>query len=80
VLRTLREHRLRKGGPRSELETALDWLLQVDEDTYYKWQRRGSDTIALALRERERAAWGQGDGEATRAPRSARAYTGAQNA
>jgi hypothetical protein len=30
----------------------------VDEDTFYKWQRRGSDTLAAALREREAAAGG----------------------
>lgn len=78
VLRSLREHRLRMGGPRSEMETALDWLLQVDEDTYYKWQRRGSDTIALALR--ERVAGGDGDGQTTRAPRAGRAHTGARSA
>jgi len=40
------------------MERVVDWLIQVDEDTFYKWQRRGSDTIAAALRERERAAGG----------------------
>ncbi len=53
ALRALAERRRREGGPRTELEQALEWLLQVDEDTFYKWQRRGSDTIAAALRERE---------------------------
>lgn len=38
---------------RAEQERVLTWLLQVDLDTYYKWQRRGSNTIALILRERE---------------------------
>ncbi len=58
VLRQLGERRRRDGGPRGELEQVLEWLLQVDEDTFYKWQRRGSDTIAAALREREVAAGG----------------------
>ncbi len=58
VLRQLSERRKREGGVRGELEQVLDWLLQVDEDTFYKWQRRGSDTIAAALREREAAAGG----------------------
>lgn len=58
VLRELRERRERDGGARSEQERVVEWLLQVDEDTYYKWQRRGSDAIAGALRERELAAEG----------------------
>jgi hypothetical protein len=58
TLRQLAERRRREGGPPSDLEQVLDWLLQVDEDTFYKWQRRGSDTIAAALRERETAAGG----------------------
>ncbi len=53
VLRDLRERRERTGGPRSAQEQVLTWLLQVDEDTYYKWQRRASDAIAHILRERE---------------------------
>jgi hypothetical protein len=31
----------------------LNWLTDVDEDTFYKWQRRASDTIATMLREEE---------------------------
>ena len=58
VLRQLAERRKREGGPRGDLEQVLDWLMQVDEDTFYKWQRRGSDTIAAALREREAALGG----------------------
>ena len=58
VLRQLQERRQRDGTPRTDLERVTDWLLQVDEDTFYKWQRRGSDTIAAALREREQAAGG----------------------
>jgi hypothetical protein len=27
----------------------LSWLADVDEDTFYKWQRRASDTIATIL-------------------------------
>ncbi len=58
VLRQLTERRQRDGGPRSDLEQVLAWLLKIDEDTFYKWQRRGSDTVAAALRDRERAAGG----------------------
>lgn len=58
ALRQITERRQREGGPRGELEQILAWLLQVDEDTFYKWQRRGSDTIAAALREREVASGG----------------------
>jgi hypothetical protein len=59
VLRALVERREREGSPRTEQEQVIRWLLQVDEDTYYKWQRRGSDTIAAALRDQERAAGGE---------------------
>ena len=45
VLRQLRERCQREGGARSDLEQVLDWLLQVEEDTFNKWQRRGSDTL-----------------------------------
>src|SRR5918911_403921 len=58
VLRQMVERRKREGGVRSDLEQVVDWLVQVNEDTFYKWQRRGSDTIAAALREREVAAGG----------------------
>lgn len=37
----------------SELENVLNWLTDVDEDTFYKWQRKASDTIASILREEE---------------------------
>lgn len=30
-------------------EQVLRWLADVDEDTFYKWQRRASDTIATIL-------------------------------
>ncbi len=45
----------RKAGVREpgEIEKALEWLSDVDEDTFYKWQRRASDTIADILREEE---------------------------
>ncbi len=58
ALRQMAERRAREGKPRSELEQVLEWLLAVDVDTFYKWQRRGSDTIAATLREREAAAGG----------------------
>ncbi len=37
----------------SDLEQVLNWLTDIDEDTFYKWQRRASDTIATFLREEE---------------------------
>jgi hypothetical protein len=41
----------RRSGQREpgELEQVLAWLADVDEDTFYKWQRRASDTIAAIL-------------------------------
>lgn len=36
-----------------ELEQVLAWLSDIDEDTFYKWQRKASDTIATLLREEE---------------------------
>jgi len=41
----------RRAGQRApgELEQVLSWLADVDEDTFYKWQRRASDTIATIL-------------------------------
>jgi hypothetical protein len=78
VLRQLQERRRRDGSPRSDLERVIEWLLQVDEDSYYKLQRRGSDTIAAALREREAAAGGVVASDAPgRAGSSARADVGA---
>jgi hypothetical protein len=48
--RRLGEERRRAGlHEPSELEAVLSWLADIDEDTYYKWQRRASDMIALAL-------------------------------
>jgi hypothetical protein len=35
------------------MERVARWILQTDEATFYRWQRRASDTIAAALRERE---------------------------
>jgi hypothetical protein len=50
----LEQERRRAGKPApGELEQVLAWLADVDEDTYYKWQRRASDTIALILWEAE---------------------------
>jgi hypothetical protein len=54
-LRQLQERRQRDGTPPTDLERVIQWLVRVDEDTYYKWQRRGSDAIATVLREREAA-------------------------
>ena len=44
--------RLGQSGP-GELEQLLNWLTDLDEATFYKWQRRASDTIAALLREEE---------------------------
>lgn len=64
--RRLAEARRRQGHARpDELEQVLSWLADVDEDTFYKWQRRASDTIALILWEEnlklaeERTPWDQ---------------------
>jgi hypothetical protein len=48
--RRLGEERRRNGQREpGELEQVLLWLADVDEDTFYKWQRRASDTIAAIL-------------------------------
>lgn len=36
-----------------EVERTLEWLVEIDEDTFYKWQRKASDTIASIIREQE---------------------------
>jgi hypothetical protein len=52
--RRLEIERKRTGNPEpSDLEQLLNWLTDIDEDTFYKWQRRASDTIAALLREEE---------------------------
>jgi len=45
----------RRAGQREpgDLEHVLSWLADVDEDTFYKWQRRASDTIATILWEEQ---------------------------
>jgi hypothetical protein len=48
--RRLGEERRRAGRREpDELEQVLSWLADVDEDTFYKWQRRASDMIAMML-------------------------------
>ncbi len=48
--RRLAQERQRNGQrDASELEQALAWLADVEEDTFYKWQRRASDTIATQM-------------------------------
>jgi hypothetical protein len=48
--RRLEMERRRRGlREPDEHEQVLRWLADVDEDTFYKWQRRASDTIATAL-------------------------------
>jgi hypothetical protein len=52
--RRLAEERRRSGQREpGELEQVLVWLADVDENTFYKWQRRASDTIAAILWEQE---------------------------
>jgi hypothetical protein len=48
--RRLAEARQRSGQREaSEIEQVLGWLADIDENTFYKWQRRASDTIATIL-------------------------------
>jgi hypothetical protein len=48
--RRLSEDRRRNGQRQpGEFEQVLLWLADVDEDTFYKWQRKASDTIATML-------------------------------
>jgi hypothetical protein len=58
VQRRLQERRQQEGSARTDQERIVDWLLQQDEATFYRWQRRASDTLAAALREREVGAGG----------------------
>lgn len=58
VLRRLQEEREHTGTEPTEVECVAQWLTQLDEATFYRWQRRGAETIAAALRERELAAGG----------------------
>lgn len=46
----------RRSGQREpgDLEQVLAWLADVDEDTFYKWQRKASDTLATMLWEENR--------------------------
>jgi hypothetical protein len=48
--RRLESERRRRGiREPDDHEQVLCWLADVDEDTFYKWQRRASDTIATIL-------------------------------
>jgi hypothetical protein len=48
--RRLAEARQRDGRrQQSTQEEVLAWLADIDENTFYKWQRRASDTIATIL-------------------------------
>ena len=52
--RRLSEERRRSGQREAgQFEQVLTWLVDVDEDTFYKWQRRASDTVASSLWEQE---------------------------
>lgn len=56
-VRRLSEGRQRAGQHEAgELEQVLAWIINVDENTFYKWQRRASDTIATMLWEGNRKA------------------------
>ncbi len=53
--RRLAEERRRVGQRQpGDLERVLSWLADVDEDTFYKWQRKASDTLATMLWEENR--------------------------
>ncbi len=53
--RRLAEERRRAGQRQpGDLEQVLMWLADVDEDTFYKWQRKASDTLATMLWEENR--------------------------
>ena len=48
--RRLEEERRRRGVREpDDVEQVLRWLADIDEDTFYKWQRRASDIIATNL-------------------------------
>jgi hypothetical protein len=49
-MRRLQEIRQRIGQhTQGTFEEVLNWLTDIDENTFYKWQRRASDTIATIL-------------------------------
>jgi hypothetical protein len=49
-IRRLSDERRQQGQRQAgEFEQVLEWFTDIDEDTYYKWQRRASDTIATNL-------------------------------
>ncbi len=49
-MRRLHEERRRTGaGEPTKHEQVLSWLADIDEDTFYKWQRKASDLIAANL-------------------------------
>ena len=68
VLRQLKERRQRDGTPRTDLERCCEWIINTDQDTWYKWQRRGSDSLSAVLREREAAVGGVVPVEAVPSP------------
>lgn len=48
--RRMEKERQRSGRREpDELEQVLHWLADIDEDTFYKWQRRASDMIAATV-------------------------------
>lgn len=55
--RRLATQRQAAGQPTpGSFEQVLDWLADVDENTFYKWQRRASDAIATILWEQDQPA------------------------
>lgn len=49
-IRQLEQARQRQGRTRpDELERVLNWLIDIEDATFYKWQRQASDTIAASL-------------------------------
>jgi drug/metabolite transporter (DMT)-like permease len=55
ALRAMQERRRRDASPKTDAERVTEWLTTVNENTYFRWQRVASDTIAETLRELELA-------------------------
>ncbi len=49
-IRQLEAARQRTGQPQPDaLEQVLCWLVAIEDPTFYKWQRKASDSIAMSL-------------------------------
>jgi hypothetical protein len=53
ALAEIRQHETARRGSGHTLpddtETVLRWLVDIEDATFYKWQRRASDAIATSL-------------------------------